>query len=75
MNATELRSIHTLTSADVLQLGNDPRFYRVLGVEGASVQSGGRCKVSLVSTDGLAHVMLVRSSREQVLVVARPPVR
>lgn len=69
MRATELRAVRKLTSADVLQLGNDPAFYNVVGIERSSDEPHARCKVTLRSADGLRGVMLVRAGHEQVLIV------
>lgn len=73
MRATELRAVRKLTSDDVLQLGNDPAFYNVVGIERSSDEPDARCKVALRSFDGLRGVMLVRAGHEQVLIV--PPSR
>lgn len=73
MRATELRAVTQLTNADIVQLGNDPRFFNVTAVECASDARDAPCKVTLQSFDGLQQVMLVRAAFESVLVVPSRP--
>jgi hypothetical protein len=72
MRATELRAVDQLTRADIVQLGNDPRFFNVMGVECSPGGRDARCEVTLRSFDGLQGIMLVRSAHESVLIVPRP---
>jgi hypothetical protein len=67
MNATHLRAVHTLDGADTLQLGNDPRFFRVVAVERTSADPDARFRVTLRGTLDAAAVTLVRGGREMVL--------
>lgn len=69
MRATELRAVHQLTKADVVQLGNDPRFFNVTAIACSSDARDGRCEVSLRSVDGLQGIRLVRTALEWVLIV------
>ncbi len=72
MNATELRPVFNLTTADVLQISNDIRFFRVALIEKGE-SAAGRYKVHLRSLDGISTALLVRGGREMVLVVPRIP--
>jgi hypothetical protein len=72
MRATELRAVRTLTNADIVQLGNDPQFFNVVGVERTSDEPDARCEVTLRSFDGVTGVMLVRAGYERLLIVPRP---
>lgn len=69
MRATELRAVNQLTSADIVQLGNDPRFFHVDAFERASDERDARCTVTLRAFDGTQGVMMVRTACELVLVV------
>lgn len=71
MRATELRAVHLLTPADIVQVGNDPRFFNVVGVERASDAPDARYRVTLRSLDDSTGVMLVRVGAEDVLAVPR----
>lgn len=73
MRATELLAVHLLVDTDILQLGNDPRFYRVMSSERSCVLPDSPFRVRLRSTDGAALATLVRAGREQVLIVPRKP--
>jgi len=66
MKANALRAVQKLSTADILQLGDDPHLYRVLALK---KMLSGRWRVTLRSMDGTANVMLVRSATDQVFVV------
>ncbi|WP_332816075.1 hypothetical protein [Ramlibacter sp.] len=71
MNATELRAVHKLTKADVLQSSIDRRLFRVTGIERASDEADARCKVFLRSLDETVTMMMVRAGRELIRTVPR----
>lgn len=71
MRATELRAVNQLTSADIVQLGNDPRFFHVTAFARDSSERDARCTVTLRTLDGSQGVMLVRTACESVLAVPR----
>lgn len=73
MRATELLAVHQLTIADIVQLGNDPRFFNVTAIACSSETRDGRCEVSLRSFDGLQGIRLVRTALESLLIVPRAP--
>lgn len=73
MHATHLRPVHTLGGADTLQLGNDPRFFRVVAVERASGEPDARFLVTLQATRDSSRVTLVREGKDLVLAMAPPP--
>ena len=75
MHATHLRAVHTLGGTDTLQLGNDPRFFRVMTVERTSDQPDARFLVTLRDTLDACTVTLVRGGRELVLAMNPAPAR
>lgn len=74
MHATHLRAVHTLAGTDTLQLGNDPRFFRVVAVERASDAPDARFIVTLRDIHD-ATVTLVRGGREMVLAMHPAPLQ
>lgn len=68
-----LRTVLKIAVTDVLQLGNDPRLFRVVAVELSRSGPDARCKVLLRSMSDDAEVMLVRGGRELVQIVLNPP--
>ncbi|TFZ06122.1 hypothetical protein EZ313_05625 [Ramlibacter henchirensis] len=71
MSDTELRTVSRLRAADVLQINNDVRLFRVLSVEKLTGQFAGRCKVLLRSLDDSGDVTLMRAPGDLILVVPR----
>lgn len=67
--ATHLRAIDSLNGSDTLQLGNDPRFFRVMTVERTSAEPDARFKVTLRDIYDSSTVTLMRDGREMVLAV------
>ena len=67
MHATHLRAVHTLDAADTLQLGNDPRFFRVREVEQPLNWPDRRFRVTLRSVHDASLVTIVRGGGETVL--------
>jgi hypothetical protein len=66
MTQSEMRAVHRLVAADVVEITDDVRLFRVLKIEKASSDQGARCKVHLCSMDGQTHVMLLRGGRELI---------
>jgi hypothetical protein len=68
----ELRLVRKLTPTDVLQVSDDPRLFRVLGVVTLTGPFSGRCKVLLRALDGTAEITLIRAGGDSVQVLLRP---
>jgi hypothetical protein len=60
-----------LTRLDVLQLGNDPHFYKVQSVVRVMRGDEEIWRVSLHNLSGAGAVTLVRAARDHVLIVPR----
>jgi hypothetical protein len=72
---TKLRAVHTLTTADLVQLEDQPVFYSVDAVSRSHDDADARCKVSLKSLDGATATTLVRAGLEMIATVVRPGTR
>jgi hypothetical protein len=70
MTHFELKPVRHLAVADLLELPEDVRLYRVMRIEG-DLGADAQRKVHVRSLDGSTHFMLVRQGKDQVRVAIR----
>ena len=69
MKNLELRAIRNLLVADLVEISDDVRVFRVMRIEGGSAAPEAKRKVFVRSLDGSTQLILARTGREQVRVI------
>ena len=69
MKHLELRAVQSLLVADLLEISDDVRVFRVMRIDGGGGAPEAKRKLYVRSLDGSTQLTLVRTGREQVRVV------